>query len=49
MCIRDRLDDVYRWFTQEIVLEKIIEPQVDASLSANFNLLFVKLEGKVGK
>ena len=41
------LDDVYRWFTQEIVLEKIIEPQVDASLSANFNLLFVKLEGKV--
>ncbi len=41
------LDDVYRWFTQEIVLEKIVEPQVDASLSANVNLLFVKLEGKV--
>lgn len=41
------LDDVYRWFTQEIVLEKIIEPQVDAGLSANVNLLFVKLEGKV--
>lgn len=41
------LDDVYRWFTQEIILEKIVEPKADAGLSANVNLLFVKLEGKV--
>ncbi len=41
------LDDVYRWFTQEIILEKIIEPQVEIGRSANVNLLFAKLEGKV--
>jgi thymidylate kinase len=41
------LDDVYRWFTQEIVIEKTFEPKADASLVANVNLLLLKLEGKV--
>lgn len=43
------LQDVYRWFTQEIVAEKVSEPIPDTELSASFNLAVFKLEGRISR
>jgi energy-coupling factor transporter ATP-binding protein EcfA2 len=42
------LQDVFDWLTKEIAKEVIIEIPKEASLSANINLLAVKIEGKFG-
>lgn len=42
------LQDVYNWFTNEITKEMVIEIPEVASLSANLNLLALKIEGKFG-
>jgi energy-coupling factor transporter ATP-binding protein EcfA2 len=39
----DLLDDVYRWFTREVIQEKIFEPKAEAGAAVNLNLLAVKL------
>lgn len=42
------LEDVFDWFTNEVTKEMVIEIPKQASLSANINLLAVKIEGKFG-
>lgn len=43
----DLLEDVYRWFTREVIEERAFEPRAEAGVAANVNLLAVKLEGKL--
>lgn len=43
------LEDVYRWFSQEIVAEKISQPIPDTELTASVNLAMVKLEGRISR
>ncbi|MFH0774483.1 MAG: hypothetical protein V2A53_03170 [bacterium] len=42
------LQDVFDWLTNEITKEMVIEIPKEASLSANLNLLALKIEGKFG-
>ncbi|MDI6792725.1 MAG: hypothetical protein QME81_07660 [bacterium] len=44
----DILQDVFDWLTKEIIKEMVIEIPQDVTLSANLNLLALKIEGKLG-
>ncbi len=43
------LEDVYRWFSQEIVAEKVSQPIPETELAASVNLAVVKLEGRISR
>ena len=43
------LEDVFRWFSQEIVAEQVSQPVPETELSASVNLAMVKLEGRISR